>query len=347
MSNRRDYYEVLGVNKTATQKEISKAYKKLAITHHPDKQHGKSEDVKKVSEDKFKEINEANDVLSDPEKRKLYDQFGHDMGRNNGFGNVDPNDLFERMTREHFGGMHGFKRDPRENANIHVNFSITLEEVISKTPISKKFRYNRLHVCVSCQGKGGSDIVTCNHCGGTGMQTFQRGNMLFQQTCQHCRGVGSVINNICGTCNGSGNTVKNEQIDIDIPVGSIFNQVRLNDKGNEIIVNGNKYVGILTIQIIPKPHQEYEIDNQGNLHKTIEVSVIDCIVGDKVKFKYLDGSDKQFNLKQGTREGENFRLNLGVPTPNGNITDLYIHIKHKFPDKLTEEQIKTLKTIKI
>ena len=352
MSTKRDYYEILGINKNASEKEIKKAYKKKAVVFHPDKQHGKTDEEKQKSEELFKEINEANDVLSDPEKRKLYDQFGHDLGKKQGygrggFGDVDPHDIFERMARQHFGGgMGGFQHDPRESANIQVNYSITLEEAISNKSIKKTFKYNRKTVCDSCNGEGGSGRKQCPHCQGTGYQTFINGNMVFKQNCSICDSKGYTLQNICKKCNGSGNNIKNEQIDIEIPVGAVFQPIQLQGKGNEMLFNGSKYTGHLIIQVTLKPHQEFQIDNQGNLHKELEVSIIDCIIGNKVKFKHLDGNEKQFTLKQGTKEGEQMRMTIGLPTPNGGITDLYLHIKHKFPTKLTDEQIKVLKTIK-
>ena len=349
MSVDKKYYDTLGVKENATPEEIKSHFKKQSKRLHPDKN---QEDPNATQ--KFQELNTAYQVLSDPEKRSLYDRFGEDLGKNQGFGqqgggfdDIDLNDVINRMRQAHgFGG--GFQQDPREQANINVNIKIDLIDSINEKGISKKFKYNKKTICSDCGGKKGESSETCQECGGSGMQTFRHGFTLIQRTCQHCGGQGVTIKNPCKKCNATGLKAEQEQIDVHIPAGALFTGVTIPGKGDEMLINGSKHVGDLYIQIQPNTHPEYQMDQQGNLHKELEVSVIDCIVGEQVKFKYLDNSEKLFKLKQGSKEGEVYRLNnIGITTPNGDRTNLHIHLKQKYPTKLTDEQIKSLKSIKV
>ena len=355
----KNYYELLGLteedkklDKEKFQKKLKSQYRKKSKEFHPDSQHSKSEEDKKISEEKFKKINEANTILS--EKRELYDKFGEDLGKNQGFGDqgggfndIDLNDVINRMRQAHgFGG--GFQQNPREQVNINVNIKIDLIDAINEKGVNKKFKYNKKVVCNSCHGIGGDGKIQCSNCQGSGMETTIRGNMVFQTNCRHCNSKGYIIKNPCLVCNATGLKTEQEQIDVHIPAGALFTGVTIPGKGNEMLINGSKHTGDLFIQVQANNHPEYQMDQQGNLHKELEVSVIDCIVGEQVKFKYLDNSEKIFKLKQGSKEGEVYRLNnIGITTPNGGRTNLHIHLKQKYPTKLTDDQIKTLKTIKV
>lgn len=338
----KNYYELLGVDKNASLDKIKSAFKKLAKTHHPDKQTGKTDNEKKVAEEEFKKINEAYSVLTDTEKRKLYDQYGADLGKSHGYGQRGDFDPFDVMRRAHgFGGF-----DPRENANISVNINLTIEDVYKKETQSKTFKYNRKTTCDICHGVGGEKVEICQTCQGSGYQTYRQGFAIVQQTCQTCGGAGKKITNPCHTCNATGYKVVNEKIDVEIPIGSPFQAIILNGKGHEITLNGNKHVGDLRIQVNLLPHDKFKVDNNGNIHIELKVNIFDCIVGEQVKFKGVDGVDRQFSLKQGTREGEQFRLPLGLPLPNGERTNLLIHVSHVFPNKLSDEQVKIIKKLK-
>lgn len=344
----RNFYELLGVNKNSTTDSIKSAYKKMAKKHHPDKQIGKTEEEKKASEEEFKKINEAYSVLSDPEKRKLYDQFGSDLGKTQGYNqrggydDFDPFDVMERMRRAHgFGAT-----DPREKANISVNINLTIEEAYKKETQTKTFKYNRKIVCDTCNGIGGKNIHVCQTCNGSGFQTFRQGFSVIQQTCQSCGGIGKKIDNPCQSCNATGYKIINEKVDVEIPIGSPFQPIILNGKGHQINLNGNKHIGDLIIQVNLLSHEKFKVDNNGNLHMELKANIFDCIVGEQVKFKCVDGVERQFSLKQGTRDGEQFRLVLGLPLPNGERTNLYIHVTHVFPDKLSDEQVKLIKKLK-
>jgi len=348
----KKYYDILGVTENATQEEIKKKFKKLAVKLHPDK----NQDDPNATQ-KFQELNTAYQVLSDPEKRSLYDRFGEDLGKNHGydqqgggFDDMDLHDVINRMRNAHgFGG--GFQQDPRERANLRINFSMSLEDLYSDKPIHKTFKYNRQTICNHCSGTGigaGGKKIVCSTCHGQGIVSQQMAPGMFMQTvCPSCGGEKYAIDKPCTHC-ANGLTSNKEQIEVEIPVGSIFQPIQIHNKGNEMLFNGSKHIGDLIINIKPLTHQEYQIDNQGNLHKIIETNIFDCIIGENIKFKHLDGSEKQFKLKVGTKDTEQFRLgSIGLPTPNGDRTNLYVHISHKFPTKLTEDQIKMLKSIKV
>lgn len=341
----KNYYELLGIEKNASLDKIKSGFKKMAKTHHPDKQIGKTEAEKKTSEEEFKKINEAYSVLTDPEKRKLYDQFGPDLGKSQGYGqqgDFDPFDVMERMRRAHgFGGF-----NPRENANISVNINLTIEEAYKKEIQTKTFKYNRKTICDVCQGVGGENVEICPTCQGSGYQTFRQGFAIVQQTCRSCSGAGKKVTNPCKACSSNGYKVINEKIDIEIPIGSPFQPIILNGKGHEITLNGSKHIGDLIIQVNLTPNNNFKVDNNGNIHMELKVNIFDCIVGEQVKFKGVDGVERQFSLKQGTREGEQFRLPLGLPLPNGERTNLLIHVSHVFPDKLSSEQVRNIKKLK-
>jgi molecular chaperone DnaJ len=344
----KNYYDLLGVDKNASIEVVKKAYKKFAKTYHPDKQVGKTDEEKKIAEEEFKKINEAYSVLTEPEKRKLYDQFGADLGKSQGYGqrggfdDIDLSEMMENMRRAHgFGSS-----NPIEKANISVNINIYIEEAYKKEPQTKTFKYNRKAICDACGGIGGARVEVCQTCQGTGFQTFRQGFTIVQQTCPSCFGNKRKVINPCSSCNSTGSKIVNEKIDVEIPIGAAFKPIVLNGKGHEILLNGNKHVGDLIIQVHLLPHNIFKVDNNGNLHIELKANIFDCIVGEQIKFKCVDGVERQFSLKQGTRDGEQFRLSLGLPLPNGERTNLYAHISHVFPDKLSNEQIKTIKKLK-
>jgi len=348
----KNYYDLLGVDKNASVEDIKKAFKKYAKKFHPDKQIGKTDEEKKISEEEFKKINEAYSVLTDPEKRKLYDQFGPDLGKSQGYGqrgdNIDDLHEFLRRQQEAFFGV-GRQQDPRQQANINVSISMPLEDIYSDKPIKKTFKYNRKVICSHCSGSGighGGKKITCSTCRGQGVVSQQVGQNTFMQiTCPSCLGEKHIIDIPCPHCK-SGLILNQVKIDVEIPIGAAFQPIALNGKGHEILLNGNKHVGDLIIQVHLLPHNIFKVDNNGNLHIELKANIFDCIVGEQIKFKCVDGVERQFSLKQGTRDGEQFRLSLGLPLPNGERTNLYIHISHVFPDKLNNEQIKTIKKLK-
>lgn len=358
MSNKRDYYEILGVGKNATDTELKKSYRKLSKQHHPDKMAGKSESEIKESEEKFKEINEAYSVLSDPEKRGLYDQFGHDMGRgqqmDGGFGDydVDLEDMINRMQQQAgFGGFGGRQQRPQGPQPLTVEVGLTLEEIFEG--VKKTFKYKVNRKCKHCNGKKyveseGGRIDTCKKCNGAGMIREQRGHMMFMSTCPQCGGNGHTLVNPCKTCNGTGFEKEDKTIEIDFPKGIMNGQyLHFSEGGHEQNVNGTNHVGDLIV--VAREIQNQTFQREGNnLHCVIEPSIYDSILGEEVSVKSIDGKTHKFKLKVGTENGEAFRLNgLGMPMINTNkYGDLIVHIKNKMPKTLTNEEIKLLKKLK-
>ena len=251
MAEKRDYYEVLGVQKTATADEIKKAYRKKAIQYHPDRQHDKSEDEKKEAEEKFKEAAEAYEVLSDPDKRSRYDQFGHaGMGGQGGFGGfgggMSMEDIFSHFGDIFGGGFGGFggggRRSSRRRQNVgedlRVTVKVTLQDVAHG--VTKKIKIPRYAACTSCNGTGaenGTDFTTCSACNGTGTQIRTQqtmfGMMQSETVCTQCHGQGRTINKKCKDCNGEGIKKAEEVISINIPAGVAHgNMLRVQGKGN-------------------------------------------------------------------------------------------------------------------
>lgn len=365
----KNYYDIFDLteedkklSKDKFDSKLKKAFRSSSKKFHPDIQHNKSEEEKLKAEENFKIINEAYSVLGDENKRQLYDRFGKDLGKSQGHGQQhhggfqedDLQDLINQHFNGGFGGR-GRQQDPRTQAHLRVTVDISLEDAYSDKTKKKTFKYNRNFVCDSCGGlkfdkNNGGRIEVCPSCNGQRVVNQQVGPGMFMQTpCGRCSSTGTIIINGCKTCNSSGLQSKNETIDIDINPASVFNNIQVPNKGNEILVNGNKFVGDLIIQVKPLPHKDFQLDQQGNLHKVIEISVLDCILGktNQTKFKHIDGSEKQFKLNYGTKEGETFRLGgLGIPTPSGQRTDLHLHISQKYPSDLSDKEIDILTDLK-
>lgn len=342
--DKKDYYEVLGVEKTASKHDIKKQFKNLAKLYHPDKE---TDEAKKAeSEDKFKELNEAYSVLSDDEKRKQYDQFGFDLGKNSNNYGDDLDEMFKN-----------FMRTARQNSqqmrpNQHkIAINLTLDELYNG--VTKKFNYKVNKICPDCNGnkykpEDGGKIENCEHCHGTGQIGQRNGNMWFSSTCQNCGGSGKVIINGCKKCNSSGVEVVTETIEITIPKGLPNNgYVIFSGKGNETIINGNKVIGDLIVVVNEITNNKFVRDGD-NLHCIIGVDIFDCIIGNDITVDTIDGKTHKFKLTVGTESGNKFRLTgKGMPIMNTeSFGDLYVHVKHLMPKQITEEQIDLIKNIK-
>lgn len=348
--NKRDYYEVLGIDKKASSSEIKKAFKKLAILFHPDKQASKSDEEKKEAEEKFKEINEAYGILNDKEKRQQYDNFGFDTPRNNGFGGAD--DLNEFLRRAHADFFGGFNNPGKTQVQqIRISVGLTLSEMFNGT--FKKFKYKVNRVCSHCHGEqfiasDGGKKETCKTCNGSGRVQEVNGNMIFTGTCHDCGGSGYHIINGCKACNATGYEQKDELIEITIPKG-IPNGAYINftGKGNEQIINGTSVIGDLII-IINEIQDGNFIRNGNDLHCNLDVSIYDCLLGEEVIVETIDNKKRKFKLKIGTETGNEFRLvGLGMPIMDtSNFGDLYVHIKNIMPNTNTEKEIELLRELK-
>ena len=361
MSEKRDYYEVLGVSKDADAKEIKKAYRKLAMKYHPDKNPGD-----KAAEEKFKEINEAYEVLSDEEKRSTYDRFGHD-GLNNqggfgggqgfgggfgggGFGGFE--DIFGDIFGSSgfgggFGGGGSRRRGPRRGADIKQSVTITFEEAAFGKKL--KVKLNRNEECEECHGSGakpGTSKKTCPTCHGTGtVQSVQRtpfGNIASQRTCSTCNGEGEINENPCTKCHGTGSIRKTKTIEVDIPAGIDDGQmIKLSGQG-EIGEKGGPR-GDLYIIVNVKKHSIFTREGY-DVYIEMPITFVQAALGDKLEVPTLDGK-VSYNLPEGTQTGTVFRLReKGIPKLRSNSRgDQYVKVIIDTPKKLNDEQKELLR----
>ena len=354
---KRDYYEVLGVDKNASADDIKKAYRKMAIKYHPDKNPGDKE-----AEEKFKEAAEAYSVLSDADKKARYDQFGHagvegaGPDFSGGFGNLNDilNDLFGGAFGGGFGGFSGFgggfggQRGQRQQRvyrgrDIRVRVKLTLEEIARG--VEKEISIEKNVPCTECGGKGAknsSDIKSCPACNGTGQ--VQRvvnsflGQTVTYSTCQQCGGEGKIISNPCRSCNGTGLVRKRETIKVKIPAG-VEAGMQLTLQGEGHAAKNNGINGDLLVVIEEQEHPNLKREGN-NLYYTKIVSVVDAMLGAEVSIPCLDG-DYKIKVDPGTQSGEVVRLRgRGLPSVNGygGTGDLYVKIAVWIPKKLSKDE---------
>ena len=333
MAEKRDYYEVLGVGKNASDNEIKSAYRKLAKKYHPDLNPGDKE-----AEEKFKEVNEANDVLSDPEKRKRYDQFG--------FAGVDPN-----YAAQQGGGFGGSSRAnpnaPRKGHDIQASVILTFEEAAHGC--SKTVTINRQETCRDCGGSGaehGTSPETCPHCGGRGYVVTQQrtpfGVMQSQQPCSYCGGRGTIIKNPCRTCRGTGKTGARKTLEVRIPAGIDDDQnIALRGQG-DAGSNGGP-AGDVIVHVTVKPDPVFERDGFDVwVHEPITFS--QAVLGAEITVPTVDGK-VAYTIPEGTQSGTRFRLRgKGIQYLNGRGRgDQYVVVDVEIPKKLTKAQRDALK----
>ena len=365
MAEKRDYYEVLGIGKNATDAEIKSAYRKLAKKYHPDLNPGNKE-----AEEKFKEVNEANDVLSDPQKRQRYDQFGFAGvdpnyaaangggagGFGSGFGGVDLGDIFGDIFGGGFGGgFSGFgggsstrtANVPRKGHDIQASVILTFEEAAHGC--SKKITINRQDTCPDCGGTGaakGTSPETCPDCGGRGYVVTQQrtpfGVMQSQQPCSHCGGRGTIIRNPCKTCRGTGKTAARKSLEINIPAGIDDDQnIALRGQG-DAGSNGGP-AGDVIVHVTVKADPMFERDGYDvTIHVPITFS--QAVLGDDVEVPTVDGRIVQ-HIPEGTQSGTKFRLRgQGIQYLNGRGRgDQYVIVDVEIPKKVTRAQREALK----
>ena len=355
MANKRDYYEVLGVAKGASADEIKKAYRKLAIKYHPDKNPGNKE-----AEEKFKEAAEAYSVLSDPDKKAKYDQFGHAgvdgaaPDFSGGFG--DLNDILNDLFGGGFGGFGGGRSGRQQQKvyrgrDIRVRVKLTLEEIAKG--VQKEISIEKSVPCPDCGGRGArnsSDIKTCPACNGTG-QVQRVVNSIFGQTvtystCQQCGGEGKIISNPCRTCGGSGLIRKRETIKVTIPPG-VEAGMQLTVHGEGHAAKNNGINGDLLVVIEEQEHPNLKREGN-NLYYTKVISIPEAILGAEVEVPCLDGTYK-VKVDPGTQSGSVVRLRgKGLPTVNGygGTGDLYIKFAVWIPKKLGKEDKEIVESLK-
>lgn len=364
MAEKRDYYEVLGVNKNATDDELKKAYRKLAKKYHPDA----NPDNKEEAEKKFKEINEAYETLSDKQKRQMYDQFGfngpqygggqgggyYSYGSGfdgfGGFGDFgdfgDLGDIFSSF----FGGGSTRSRNsngPRKGADLRVNLTITFEEAY--LGVEKEITLNRNETCSECNGTGaakGSSPETCTTCGGKGkikqVLSTPFGQMSTQKVCNSCNGTGKIVKNPCTTCHGKGTVKKSVKIKVKIPEGVDEGQtIVLKDEGEPGKNGGPK--GNLYIVVHLKRHSIYTRQGE-HVFCDIPITFTGATLGTEIEVPMVDGTKQKFKIPEGTQTGTRFTIkNKGFKSVNANWRgDFVFTVNVQIPKKLTSEQRKLI-----
>lgn len=346
--SKRDYYQVLGVEKTVNDGDLKKAYRRLAMKYHPDRNPDDKE-----AEEKFKEAKEAHDVLSDAQKRAAYDQFGHagvdpSMGGGPGgagFGDAGFGDVFSDIFGDIFGGAAGGQRQ-RRGADLRYDLSLTLEEAVRGTEVN--ISVPRRTACETCDGTGakpGSQPKTCETCGGRGQVRMQQGFFSVQQTCPTCHGKGTVISDPCEVCHGSGQTMETKKLSVKIPAGvDNGDQIRLSGEGEAPAGGGAR--GDLYVFVDVKKHSIFDRDGV-DLYCEVPVSFGTLSLGGELEVPTLDGRAK-LKVPAGTQSSKQFRLRgKGVSNvrQRGHVGDLYCRVQVETPVNLTREQKELLQQL--
>jgi molecular chaperone DnaJ len=341
--SKRDFYEILGVNRDASDDEIKKAYRKLAMKYHPDRNPDS-----KQAEDKFKEAKEAYEMLSDPQKREAYDRFGHagvdpNVGGSGGFGGAGAAGGFSDAFGDIFGDIFGAGRQrggPQvyRGADLRYNLDITLEQAAHG--FDTTIRVPSWDDCDTCHGSGakpGTSPTTCGTCGGHGQVRMQQGFFSIQQTCPKCHGTGKVIPDPCPTCSGAGRIKRNKTLEVKIPAG-IDDGMRIRSTGNgEPGTNGGP-PGDLYVEIHIRQHPVFQRDGD-DLHCEMPISFAKAALGGEIEVPTLSGK-VSFSVPEGTQTGKTFRLrSKGIKgVRSGFPGDLFCHVLVETPVKLTDKQ---------
>ena len=351
--NKRDYYEVLGVAKTASDDEIKKAYRSLAKKYHPDMNPGDKE-----AEVKFKEVNEAYAVLSDSDKRQKYDRFGHAAfdpasGGGSGFGgfggfgaDFDFGDIFSSF----FGGgssSRSRQNMPMEGEDIVTRVTVSFEE--AAFGCKKEVNFARIESCPDCSGSGaekGTSAETCKNCRGSGRVTVQQQTMLgymqTQKTCPECRGSGKIIKNPCKNCNGKGRIKLNKKLEVNIPAGIDNRQnIILRSQGSAGLNGGSN--GDLIIEVRVREDRIFERDGN-NIYCEVPISFVEAALGAEIDVPKLGGGTEKLRIPEGTQSGTSFTMKgKGIPDINTKRKgDAIITVSVETPKNLTQEQKKLL-----
>jgi molecular chaperone DnaJ len=346
---KRDFYEILGLPKNASDEDIKKSYRKMAMKFHPDRNQG---EAAKEAEVKFKEAKEAYEMLSDPQKRAAYDQHGH--------AGVDPNmrgpggegmggfaeafgDIFGEMFGQQQRGRGG--RQVFRGGDLSYGMEVTLEEAAKGKEAQIRIpTHENCEVCSGTGAKPGTQAKTCGTCGGAGAVQVRQGFFSVQQTCPSCRGMGKTISDPCTPCAGQGKIKKQKTLEVKIPAG-IDGGMRIRSAGNgEPGTNGGP-PGDLYIEIRQKKHDIFERDGD-DLHCTVPINIVTAALGGEIDVPTLDGK-AAIDLPEGTQNGKQFRLRgKGIKGVRASYPgDLYCHITVETPVKLTEPQRKLLKEL--
>lgn len=337
-----DFYGVLGVSRTASNDEIKKAYKKLALKYHPDRNKGD-----KQAEEKFKQINEAYEALIDPEKRQMYDQFGEDglkgnpfTGQNAGFRDFsDMFDNFGDMFGDIFGGR-GSRRGrkmPRQGSDMLIHLTVTFDEAFNG--VKKDIRFSRSSTCSACAGTGaesGSSKKTCPTCNGSGQVKVSHGIFALAQTCPTCHGEGEIIEKPCHQCNGTGFTREDKTVVLNVPAGiSNGMKIRVAGEGNSGVNGGPR--GDIYVEVRVKPHSLFERDGD-DLYLEVPITYSQAVLGDSIEIPTMTGT-VQMKIPAGTQPGTKMRLkDKGFPSLQRHLRgSLYVILRLEVPKNISEK----------
>jgi molecular chaperone DnaJ len=353
LSQKRDYYEVLGVGRNASEPEVKSAYRRLALAHHPDRNPDNTEEA----EEKFKEITEAYSVLADPEKRAAYDRFGHAVvGTTTGWAPDFSSAIFtdfEDIFGDFFGFGDIFGRTTRRRtraergADLRYDLEVSLEE--AARGLETRIKIPRWEICASCHGTGaknGSLPVNCPSCGGRGQIHQQQGFFSITRTCPRCQGMGQVIGEPCSTCHAKGRVREEKVLGLKIPPGV--------DGGTRLRVSGEGEAGERggvpgDLYVVLKVREHAYFERQGNdLYCTVPVSVAQAALGAEFKVPTLNNQER-LRIPEGTQSGSVFRLRgLGMPSVDGHGRgDLYVSVYVVTPTRLSREQRRLLETLSV
>jgi molecular chaperone DnaJ len=344
-TQKRDYYEVLGVTKSASEDEIKKAYRKRAVKYHPDKNPGD-----KDAEEKFKEAAEAYGVLSDPDKRSRYDRFGHQGAQ---FGGFDPNQFvdFADILGDFFGfgdafGGRGRRADrPARGADLRYDLTLSFTEAVFG--VEKEVRIPRYVSCTTCNGSGakpGTSPVTCSGCQGRGQIRFSQGFFAVARTCPQCGGAGKVIKDPCDTCSGASRVEQERKLSVKIPAGvDEGSRLRIAGEG-EGGANGGPS-GDLFVFISVEEHETFARKDY-DIHSELPLTITQASLGAELEIETVHGRET-FRLPEGTQPGQRFRIRgKGVPYLDGNGRgDHYLHVAVRVPTSLTPEKRELLEQL--
>lgn len=344
--SKRDYYEILGVERGVSEGDLKKAYRRVAMKHHPDRNPDNKE-----SEEKFKEANEAYEVLSDPQKRAAYDQYGHagvdgqsGMGGGGaGFGNFS--DIFGDVFGDIFGGAGGGRGrgGPARGSDLRYTLDLSLEDAVKGTTV--KIRVPTLVACKPCHGSGakeGSKPETCTTCGGHGQVRMQQGFFSVQQACPNCRGKGTLITDPCKECHGQGRIEETKTLSVKVPPGvDTGDRIRLSGEGEAGLDGGP--AGDLYVQVSVKEHEIFQREGK-NLYCEVPISFVDAALGGEIEVPTLDGRVK-LKVPEGSQTGKLFRLRGKgvVPVRGGASGDLLCRVVIETPVNLSAKQKELLR----
>ena len=354
--SQKDYYELLGAKRDATADELKKAYRKLAMKYHPDRNPGDKE-----AEKTFKEISHAYDILRDDQKRAAYDRYGHAAFENGGMGQAgggfsgggfDPQSDFADIFSDLFGDFmgsrstsSGARQSQLRGSDLRYNLTISLEEAFKG--MQKQIQFTTSVTCDSCGGTGGkngSKPVTCSTCGGTGRLRVQQGFFSMEKTCSTCHGLGQIIKDPCNSCGGEGRVRKKKTLSVTIPEGvEEGTRIRLSGEGEVGIRSGQ--AGDLYIFVSIDSHPLFMRENH-DLHCTVPISFVTAALGGVFEVPSIDGGRVKVTVPEGTQSGDRFRLKkkgMTVMRSGGRRGDMYIHVNVETPVRLTRKQKELLK----